>query len=298
MKCFLLIFVIIFVVAGCGVNVAERNDYGVQRYFQGDMEGAVGAFQAAQVVEPDNPVVYFNMANALAQEGRLDEAAQALQLAADLGNDELAANAYFNLGNIYFDSALYNESIESYRESLRINPANDDARHNLQLAMSFLTLPTPTALEMQTEPEQAEADTSATPTDLPADEIEPSPTPTISPTPTPESAQAVPSLDPTLEPQAGDPSISGPIGGTFQPRFSSTSSVEEAMRLPDEFEQEGQQPDIPGAEFTEMPREEPEETLTYEEAEQLLEPFQHEMKRLGDFDPTGTPGIIPGGKDW
>lgn len=298
MKKIIVILGVILIVAGCGVNVAERNDYGVSRYFQGDMDGAVDAFYAAVAVEPDNPVVYFNLANALAQEGRIDDAAQALQLAADLADDELASAAYYNLGNIYFNAARYNEAIEAYKESLRINPDNEDARHNLQLAMSFLTLPTPTALEMQTEPEQAEANTSATPTDLPADEIEPTPTPTISPTPTPENPVAIPSLDPTLEAVGGDPSISGPIGGTFQPRLSSTSSVEEAVRLPQEMEQSGQRPDIPGADFTEVPYETPEETLTYEEAEQLLEPMQHEMKRLGDFEPTGTPGIIPGGKDW
>ena len=42
---------------------------------------------------------------------------------------------YYNLGNSLFKANKLNESIEAYKNALRNNPADEDAKHNLQLAL-------------------------------------------------------------------------------------------------------------------------------------------------------------------
>jgi len=216
---------VLFLLSACGVNVAERNDYGVQRYFAGDMQGAIDAFQAAQVVDPDNPILYFNMANALANNGQFEDAIQALELATQLEDDEIAALAFYNMGNVYFETANYESAITAYQDALRLNPDDMDARHNLQLARTFQTLPTPTAMELQVEVTEDQVNTTATPTDLPADDFE---TPTATPDP---RLEIITSLEPTLPPIGAPNAPSGASEGTFQPRISGTMTIEEAARI-------------------------------------------------------------------
>lgn len=53
--------------------------------------------------------------------------------------DETLSNYYYNLGNTLFRCEKYKESIEAYKNALRRNPSDMDAKHNLQLALRMLT---------------------------------------------------------------------------------------------------------------------------------------------------------------
>ena len=67
-----------------------------------------------------------------------DEALRDYDEALRYAEDDLRARGLFNKGNVYFDTELYPEAIESYKKVLRIQPDNDDAKHNLELALSKL----------------------------------------------------------------------------------------------------------------------------------------------------------------
>lgn len=47
---------------------------------------------------------------------------------------ETKEQSIYNSGNIYFSQQDYPNSIEQYKKALRINPNNDNARHNLRVA--------------------------------------------------------------------------------------------------------------------------------------------------------------------
>lgn len=47
---------------------------------------------------------------------------------------DIAELSYYNLGNMAFNDAQYDQSIECYKSALRINPDNMEARENLRLA--------------------------------------------------------------------------------------------------------------------------------------------------------------------
>jgi len=74
----------------------------------------------------------FQQGNALYQQGRYPEAAVAFEevLRAGYTGGELV----FNLGNAYYKQGNMGKAILNYERALRFLPADDDVRHNLQLA--------------------------------------------------------------------------------------------------------------------------------------------------------------------
>lgn len=215
--------------AACGAN-AERNNAGNDLYSRGDYEAAVEAYFSAQVIEPDAPEAYYNAAGALAGAKALETAKAALQQALKSADSALAAKAYYNLGNVYFAAAQYQEAVIAYQETLRLRPDDEEARYNLELALMFILAPTPTALELKTEPEEGQTDLEATPTNNPAGQD--------GPTPTPPPEEGPP--DPSASPVTG----SGQPGGTYLstplPERGGEVSIEDAKRLLDSVQQNQQ----------------------------------------------------------
>ena len=220
-----------FVMTACGVNSAERNNAGNWYVEQDNYDAAVIAFQAAQVVEPDNPIPYFNIAQAYSETSQIEDAASSLEQAILRGDDMMKAQAYYNLGNMYFEAALFEEAIEAYKETLILRPDDSHARYNLELAQSLLILATPTADEMQTEPNEGQVDTSATPTDLPIGDS--------GPTPTPPPLMAPPGATPEYE-EGFDGTEIAPTPGPARPseRSDPAMTIEDAQRILDPIVQD------------------------------------------------------------
>lgn len=59
-----------------------------------------------------------------------------MQMIANLGNSrkDLASKANYNLGNVSFNSEDYKQAIQYYKQALRLNPEDNDARRNLRIA--------------------------------------------------------------------------------------------------------------------------------------------------------------------
>ncbi len=73
----------------------------------------------------------------------LETAAQELRLAGDAPDTGLRASAHYNLGNTLYAGQKYKDAIEEYKKALRLEPAREDARHNLELALAKLPPPNP-----------------------------------------------------------------------------------------------------------------------------------------------------------
>lgn len=164
--------------SGCATSAAEHNNNAIAQAELGEYDAAIQSYQSAQVIEPENALLYFNASGAYANAERIEEAQSALEQAIQRGDDELAAAAYFNLGNIALEAGDSEVAIDYYQQALLLNPDLDEARYNLEYALGFRISPTPTPMEMQTNLDEQGADTEATPTPNPAGQTEPTPTPT------------------------------------------------------------------------------------------------------------------------
>ncbi|GEM_PF-830400 len=174
----IIISVLLLTLVVACTSVAEQNNLANTQTNAREFNSAIINYSSAQVDDPDNPVLYLNSAKAYFEQGSLDIAVEVLDQAILRGDETIQAQAYYNMGNFYYLSGQPEEAIDAYRESLLLNPDDANARHNLELAMLFLSTPTPIDEEMQTLPDENQIDPSVTPTFQPQDDAPPEPSPT------------------------------------------------------------------------------------------------------------------------
>jgi len=104
----------------------------------------------------DGPAARYNTANALYKLDRKVEAMQLLTaLAREAGESSLKQKAWYNRGVILSGQKNLEESIESYKNALRIDPSDREARENLQKALLELKKkPPPPKKEEKKEPQK------------------------------------------------------------------------------------------------------------------------------------------------
>ena len=119
-------------------NEAQLMREGNEAFANGAYDEAAQAYNEAQQAAPELAEPVYNQANTRYRQEGLAEAEQLLQQALETADADLAQSAYYNLGNVHFNNQNWQAAIEAYQESLRLNPADADARHNLELAMQQL----------------------------------------------------------------------------------------------------------------------------------------------------------------
>jgi Ca-activated chloride channel homolog len=119
-----------FQVAGQDANqsIQTGNDlYKQKKYDEAELH-----YKDALVSEPSNSIAKFNLASALYREDKPDEAMKMLD---DLAMNEKDAvtrsKAYYNKGAILSAQKKLEESIEPYKNALKQNPNDTEARENL-----------------------------------------------------------------------------------------------------------------------------------------------------------------------
>lgn len=81
----------------------------------------------------------FNLGNAIYQQQRFDDAiTQYSALAAKSKDKTLKAHSLYNKGNAHYVKKEYEQAVNAYKESLRLNPKDDDAKINLAKARKMM----------------------------------------------------------------------------------------------------------------------------------------------------------------
>jgi len=89
--------------------------------------------------DPKSHEARFNLGDSHYKQDRFDEAQRAFGSTATTGSTAAdRASAYHNLGNSLFRAGKIQESLESYKQALRLNPTDDETRYNYQLARDRL----------------------------------------------------------------------------------------------------------------------------------------------------------------
>ena len=93
---------------------------------------SIEQYQEALKQKPQMFEATFDLGNAFYKNEQYDHAEkQLLAAAADsLQTNENRAEAFFNLGNAQFKQNKYQEALESYKNSLRLNPKDMEAKYN------------------------------------------------------------------------------------------------------------------------------------------------------------------------
>ena len=112
-------------------------------YVRGNYDEAQIAFQQATLDKPDDPIAHYNLGTALYRQGKFQEAARAFQVSlsrhSERTDDTLSqSSVLYNLGNAQFKVGDLTSAIASYKQTLRLDPQDADAQHNLALALQLL----------------------------------------------------------------------------------------------------------------------------------------------------------------
>ena len=155
MRKFLFIFILI-----CAANklfaqdakdlVADGNIfYRDSQYFKAELQ-----YRKALETEPSNREAKFNLANALLKQSKNDEAERLLN---ELNFDQsptFRSEVNYNNGVRLTGEKKLEESIDAYKEALRLNPNDQEARENLQKALLELKKKSPKQQQKQKQQEK------------------------------------------------------------------------------------------------------------------------------------------------
>ena len=132
-----LLYIILFLFAAAGAQAQQLPERslvrkGNRQYNKGNYEQSIGRYEQALQAAPGQFEAIYNLGNALYKAERFDKAEQTMRRAAadSLRTDGERAEAFYNLGNAQFKQQKYKEALESYKQSLRLNPSDMEAKYN------------------------------------------------------------------------------------------------------------------------------------------------------------------------
>ncbi len=101
-------------------------------------DAAFEAYQSAAENRPEDAISHYNLGTVLYQKERFEKAADEFRRSLDAADSVRRAQGYYNLGNAQVQLNDIEGAIRSYKSALRLNPADLDAKHNLELALERL----------------------------------------------------------------------------------------------------------------------------------------------------------------
>jgi tetratricopeptide (TPR) repeat protein len=130
-------------------SLASQNKRGNRLFAQGRYQEAENAYLDAEVNHPGRPEILYNLGNSLIKQKKYDKGLQTLRQSIDKGEKETKEHSWYNAGDAYFLVGDYKNSCDAFIQALKLNPADKDAKHNLELALMKLKQ------QQQSKPDQS-----------------------------------------------------------------------------------------------------------------------------------------------
>lgn len=132
MKLITIVFLSFFLMATALNDGRKANS----AFEQGNYAEAAELYQQAISQDPENPHLHFNLARTLYELGENDAASEAYDRYKNLTELPVEKSyADYNKGRMLTDQENYQEAVDYFREALRNNPNDSDAKFNYELAL-------------------------------------------------------------------------------------------------------------------------------------------------------------------
>lgn len=120
-------------------SVRKLVNEGVDLYKDKKFTDAEVNFKKSLEKEPQNFTSKFNLGDAYFKQERYDEAISTFKEVMSQTDDKnLQAKIWYNIGNSLLKSQKIKGSIEAYKNSLKLNPNDAEAKYNLSYALKML----------------------------------------------------------------------------------------------------------------------------------------------------------------
>lgn len=133
-----LLFITAFLlpVASNAQNEKALIKKGNDAYEKKEYDNAIVQYQQATVKNPANSTAQYNLGNALYKKSKTDEAVKAYEEAATTATSKTdKSRSFYNKGVVLQHNKKLPECIEAYKNALKLDPQDEDARQNLQKAL-------------------------------------------------------------------------------------------------------------------------------------------------------------------
>lgn len=136
----ILYFILIFFANS--LNAQKERKFireGVKEYKEDNYSDSEVLFKEALEIDSTSIPATYNMANSLYKQNKFQEASSIFnELSANVDDKSAKADMYHNIGNSFLKQKKYEQSIEAYKNSLRIRPEDEETRYNLAYAKQML----------------------------------------------------------------------------------------------------------------------------------------------------------------
>jgi Ca-activated chloride channel homolog len=111
-----------------------NREYGKDKYPESEI-----SYRKAIDANKQSPDAVFNVGDALYKQNKFEDAGKQFIESTNQSDNKLKkSDGFYNLGNSLLRSKKYQESIEAYKNSLKLNPKNPEAKYNLAYAADQL----------------------------------------------------------------------------------------------------------------------------------------------------------------
>ncbi len=137
------VILVIWLMAIAGMAKAQDDQSllikGNELYKNRQYDEAAAQYQKATDINEKNPKAQYNLGNALYRSKKNADAQKAFDAAAESAKDQaIKSKALYNKGVTFSSEKKLIESIDAYKETLKLNPDDNEARENLQKALNEL----------------------------------------------------------------------------------------------------------------------------------------------------------------
>ena len=115
------------------VSISIGADKGIDHYNNNEFEKARQYYESILIDRNDDPAANFGLGATAFQQQDYAAAMKGFETALGTDNDKLKSSAYYNMANILAQNQRLEESLEFFRKSLELNPSDLDAKINYEL---------------------------------------------------------------------------------------------------------------------------------------------------------------------
>ncbi|MEO0136405.1 MAG: tetratricopeptide repeat protein [candidate division WOR-3 bacterium] len=119
--------------ADVGSLMRRGNDF----MRKGKYEDALKTYEQAQVLEPDNIKIHYNMGRALYKMEKYPEAIKEFEIGLLTKDKKFQANSIYNIGNCKFKQGDLEGAINAYKTALLLNNKDRKAKENLEFCLKL-----------------------------------------------------------------------------------------------------------------------------------------------------------------
>ncbi|WP_276133102.1 tetratricopeptide repeat protein [Polluticoccus soli] len=136
-----IILNIVCLLATCAATAQVKKAVreGNKLYEQQKYKEAAAAYQRALQKDPNYTPGMFNLGNSLYKQKQFDATRKAMTATAKVAKEQpVKSAANYNVGNTYMEEQKWQEAVDAYKQALRTNPQDADAKYNLSYALAMM----------------------------------------------------------------------------------------------------------------------------------------------------------------